>query len=118
MKLANGKSTYIDFYANFSNKTVKVWSQVQEGSFALTKGRAIEKVTVLGLDGTAATGFELSVDGHLAFDLPSVELTTTNHNFPLLDDEDVMKKSMMVGIKGLNIHIGKNFAVSWKMGSL
>ncbi|KAL9664940.1 hypothetical protein QQ045_020349 [Rhodiola kirilowii] len=117
MKLGNGQSTYIDFYASLNKKSVKIWSKVQESSFALSKGWAIEKLTVLGLEGANADELELNIDGHRVIDLTGVELAATDHNYMLQENEDVPKKGMMVELKGLNIPVGKNFAVSWKMGS-
>uniref|UniRef100_A0A7N0VHB9 Alpha-glucosidase n=1 Tax=Kalanchoe fedtschenkoi TaxID=63787 RepID=A0A7N0VHB9_KALFE len=116
MKLGNDKSTLVSFYATLNKKAVKVWSKVQEGDFALTKGWAIEKLTVLGLDGVIAAGLELMIDGNPVLDLPDVEITTTDLNFVAKDDEDATMKSLMVEIKGLNIPVGKDFAMSWKMG--
>ncbi|XAR72358.1 Alpha-D-xyloside xylohydrolase [Bertholletia excelsa] len=81
MKLGNGQSTYIDFYATVSNGSVKIWSNVQESKFALEKGWIVEKVTVLGLDGIGGA-FEVQVEGNPIAEVSKVELSTTEQKYP------------------------------------
>ncbi|GAA0164917.1 glucosidase [Lithospermum erythrorhizon] len=45
MKLGNGYSTYVEFFATVSQGKVKVWSDVQESKVALDQGWTIEKIT-------------------------------------------------------------------------
>ncbi|KAH0678171.1 hypothetical protein KY284_019256 [Solanum tuberosum] len=115
MKLGNGHSTYIDFHATASNGTMKLWSEVQESKFALDKGWFIEKVIVLGTNGTDGA-FEINVDGQPIEDASRVKYSTTEHKYiDNLDDEVDKKKSMMMDIHGLELPLGKNFIMSWKM---
>lgn len=120
MKLGNGYSTYIDFYATASNGTVKTWSDVQEGKYALDKGWFVEKITVLGLDGIGGA-FTIEVDGVSVSDVSNVEINQTKvNNLVKVEEEegngDGKTTSMMVEVSGMKLPIGKNFAVSWKMG--
>ncbi|KAL0296734.1 UNVERIFIED_CONTAM: Alpha-xylosidase 1 [Sesamum radiatum] len=78
MKLGNGYSTYVDFYATVKKGKVKIWSDVEESKFALEKGWKIEKVTVLGLQGSGSA-FEIEVDGNIIQDTSAVEINTTEH---------------------------------------
>lgn len=114
MKMGDGRATYIEFYAKVIQNTVKVWSEVQEGEFALSKGWTIEKVTVLGLEGHGQ-GLATVVGG-----MSVVESGATfNHNELRHVDKlegDNQKKGMMVEIGGLELPLGKNFAMTWKMG--
>ncbi|XP_009799141.1 alpha-xylosidase 1 [Nicotiana tabacum] len=116
MKLGNGQSTYIDFYATTSNGTVKIWSEVQESKYALDKGWSIEKVTVLGLDRVGGA-FEILVDGTEVTDTSNVQFTSEEHKYiDKLEEGGDKRKSMMVDIQGLELPVGKNFVMSWKMG--
>ncbi|KAL3510799.1 hypothetical protein ACH5RR_030200 [Cinchona calisaya] len=118
MKLGNGYSTYIDFYATFSNATVKVWSDVQEGKFALDKGWTIEKVSVLGLDAIQGESFAVEVDGIPIPDVSKIEFSETNHSYSMkLVEGGDERTSVMVEIKGLELPLGKNFAMSWQVGN-
>ncbi|XP_061339496.1 alpha-xylosidase 1-like isoform X2 [Gastrolobium bilobum] len=108
MKLGNGYSTYIDFHATVREGTVKVWSEVQEGKFALDKGWVIDTINVLGLTGSGAQPIIKGVS--------NVNVSTSEHKY-LYGQGDGEKKIVMVGLKGLNIPLGKNFAMTWKMGS-
>ncbi|XP_059655520.1 alpha-xylosidase 1 [Cornus florida] len=116
MKLGNGYSTYIDFYANVQQGTVKVWSNVQEGKFALEKGWKIEKVTVLGLDAIGGE-FAVEVEGNPVVDVTNVKFSATEQRYlEELEGGGDKRKSMMVEIKGLELPLGKKFSMSWKMG--
>lgn len=116
MKLGNGQSTYIDFYAKTSNGTVKIWSEVQESKYAMDKGWSIEKVTVLGLDRIGGA-FEILVDGTQVTDTSNVQFTTEEHKYiDKLEEGGDKRKSMMLDIQGLELPVGKNFVMSWKMG--
>lgn len=117
MKLGNGYSSYVDFYSSVSDGTVKVWSDVEEGKFALENGWTIERVTVLGLEGFGGK-FALEVDGIPVVDTSKVEISATEQKFPQeLEDGGDKKKSMMVDVTGLELPVGKKFKISWKMGS-
>ncbi|GLT34464.1 hypothetical protein SLA2020_089750 [Shorea laevis] len=118
MKLGNGYSTYVDFYANIKQGSVKLWSEVQEGKFALDKGWIIDRVTVLGVGGsTNASSLEIdgtpvATTGASNIKFNSVE---QNHLQELEDGADA-QKTMMLEIHGLKFLVGKNFAMSWKIG--
>jgi alpha-D-xyloside xylohydrolase len=116
MKLGSGSATYVDFYATVSEGTVKLWSEVQESKFALDKGWKIVKVTVLGLGGSGAPS-SLEVDGKPVTGASNIELSSLKQKYITnLEVGDEKKKIMMVEVDGLEIPVGKNFAVSWKMG--
>jgi alpha-D-xyloside xylohydrolase len=116
MKLGSGSATYVDFYATVSEGTVKLWSEVQESKFALDKGWKIVKVTVLGLGGSGASS-SLEVDGKPVTGASNIELSSLEQKYITnLEVGDEKKKIMMVEVDGLEIPVGKNFAVSWKMG--
>lgn len=114
MKMGDGSATYIEFYAQLTRNTVKVWSEVLEGEFALSKGWTIEKVAVLGMEGHGEK-LAIEVDG-----MPLVESSATfSHNELSHVDKlegDNQKKGMMVEVGGLELPLGKNFAMTWKMG--
>ncbi|KAL3830929.1 hypothetical protein ACJIZ3_019731 [Penstemon smallii] len=115
MKLGSGYSTYIDFYATVSQGTVKVWSDVQESKFALEKGWTIEKVVVLGLRGIGSD-YEVAVEGN-GVDSSKVVFGSTEHEYTeKLEDGGDKMKNVMVEVKGLELDLGKKFAMSWKMG--
>ncbi|KAJ9140733.1 hypothetical protein P3X46_031341 [Hevea brasiliensis] len=116
MKLGNGYSTYVHLYATTNQGTVKVWSKVEEGKFALQKGWIIEKVTVLGLDGSGQPS-ALEVNGNPVVGASKVGLSSMEQKY----HEDVqvgdIKKSVAVEVSGLDIPVGKDFSMSWKMGT-
>ncbi|CAN8243942.1 unnamed protein product [Cochlearia groenlandica] len=120
MKLGNGQSTYVGFYASVGNGSVKMWSEVKEGKFALSKGWVIEKVSVLGLQGTGQA-YEIEINGDKVSSATTtkdkIEVSTKEHSYVVgLEDEGENKKSVMVEVKGLEILVGKDFKMSWKMG--
>ncbi|KAI7978973.1 Alpha-xylosidase 1 [Camellia lanceoleosa] len=95
---------------------VKVWSDVQDGKFALENHWIIEKVTVLGLDGIGGA-FAIKIDGNPVVDTSKVEISATEQKYPQgLGDGGDMKKSTMIEVKGLDLPVGKKFTMSWKMG--
>ncbi|KAG9140321.1 hypothetical protein Leryth_023305 [Lithospermum erythrorhizon] len=111
MKLGNGYSTYVEFFATVSQGKVKVWSDVQESKVALDQGWTIEKITVLGL-GPIGGAFEIAVDGNPVSSHRGLPISCG-----LLEQERVdKKKNMMVEVSGLELPLGKFFAMSWKMG--
>ncbi|KAL6187940.1 hypothetical protein ACLB2K_039335 [Fragaria x ananassa] len=116
MTLGNGYSTYVDLYATLSQGSVKVWSEVQEGKFALEQGLIIEKVSVLGLDGSGGAS-ALEVDGTTVTSVSNIELSTLEQEYQEeVEDGESKTKSVMVQVHGLSLPVGKNFAMSWKMG--
>ncbi|TKY50826.1 Alpha-xylosidase 1 [Spatholobus suberectus] len=114
MRLGNGYSTYVDFHATVKERTVKVWSEVQEGKFALDKGWVIDTINVLGLNRNGALP-KIEIDGEPSVGISNVQVSTTQHKY--LYGPGDGDKILMVGLKGLNIPVGKNFVVTWKMGS-
>ena len=117
MSLGNGYSTYVDFHATVENKTVKVWSEVMEGKYALQKGWIVENVKILGLNGIGES-FHLEVGGNSVSDVSNVELIASEQRIytDKLEDGGDTRKSMMIEVQGLDLPVGKNFAMSWKMG--
>ncbi|KAJ6324469.1 hypothetical protein OIU76_011719 [Salix suchowensis] len=117
MKLASGSATYVNIYATVSQGTVKLWSEVQESKFALDKGWKIGKVTVLGLGGSGAPS-SLEVEGEPVTGASNIKLSSLEQKYMTNSEVgDEKKRSMMVEVGGLEIPIGKNFTMSWKMGS-
>ncbi|GAA0168251.1 hypothetical protein LIER_43816 [Lithospermum erythrorhizon] len=75
-------------------------------------------ITVLGL-GPIGGAFEIAVDGNPVSDTSRIRFSSTEHRYPqgLLEQERVdKKKNMMVEVSGLELPLGKFFAMSWKMG--
>lgn len=114
INLGDGYSTYVDLHATVNQGAVKVWSQVQEGKFALEKGWIIDSISVLGLEGSGAVS-SLEIDGKPLIGVSNVNVTTSQHEH-LNGEGEGEKKTVMVALKGLNIPVGKNFAMTWKMG--
>ncbi|RDX96234.1 Alpha-xylosidase 1 [Mucuna pruriens] len=114
INLGNGYSTYVDLHATVNQGAVKVWSEVQEGKFALDKGWVIDSISVLGLEGRGAVS-SLEIDGKPLMGVSNVNVSTSEHEH-LNSEGDGEKKTVMVALKGLNIPVGKNFAMTWKMG--
>lgn len=120
MKLGNGYSTYVDLNANVKQGTVKVWSEVQEGKFALDNGWIIERVTVLGLGGSVNAA-SLEIDGATVVTTGDSDSgvafnVVEQKQLQQVEDDVGAQKTMMVEVHGLKIAVGKNFAMSWKMG--
>jgi alpha-D-xyloside xylohydrolase len=116
MKLGNGYSTYIDFHATIKEGTVTVWSEVQEGKFALDKGLVIDTINVLGLRYGNVELVRIEIDGEPSIGVSNVKVGTSEHKY-LYKQGHGEKKIVMVGMKGLNIPVGKRFSLIWKMGS-
>ncbi|VFQ85512.1 unnamed protein product [Cuscuta campestris] len=121
MKLGNGQSTLVSFCATAGGGTVNVSSEVQEGDYALRKGWIIERVTVLGVN-PMREEFRLEVDGAEVVDTSKVRFSTAEHaNYGEAREEDEeeggqKKKNVMLEISGLELLVGKNFCMSWKVG--
>ncbi|KAK9051099.1 hypothetical protein SSX86_027725 [Deinandra increscens subsp. villosa] len=114
MKLGNGESTYVEFGAKLANGVVKMWSEVEEGEFAVEKGLVIEKFVIVGLAGVhreVAVEVEGGGDG--------VEVKTAEHLF--LDElkgkgkGKGKKKSRLVEVTGIELPVGKSFAMSLRI---
>ncbi|KAH7682601.1 alpha-D-xyloside xylohydrolase protein [Dioscorea alata] len=115
MKLVDGESSYVEFYASIRGKTVTVWSEVQMGSFSVEKQLMIENVIVLGLQGSGH-GLAIEVDGEAVTDVYGVHFSDpAQMNMEKLEGGN-KKNSMMVEIGGLGLPLGKKFSISWKMG--
>lgn len=115
MTLGNGYSTYVELYATVNQKGVKVWSEVQEGKFALDKGLIIGKITVLGLAGSGQPS-ALEINGNPVWDTSKVKVISSKQI--VVEEMDVgegKQRSLMVEINGLEIPVGKNFAMTWQM---
>ncbi|RWW57706.1 hypothetical protein BHE74_00035478 [Ensete ventricosum] len=116
MKLAEGEASYIEFYATVSGSTVKVWSEVEMGSFSLEKGLLIEKVCVLGLQGNGQ-GLAVEVDGEPWADAAGAHFTESHAVMHQEKLEGGNKRtSMVVEVGGLSLPLGKTFSMTWKLG--
>ncbi|KAL8035194.1 hypothetical protein ABFX02_12G081400 [Erythranthe guttata] len=116
MKLGNGRSSYIEFYATVSEGAVKVWSGVEESKFALEKGLIVEKVVVLGLEGIGSA-VEVEVDGNTVEGSFGISSTGHEYHAEKLEEGADKMKNVMVEVKGLELLVGKKFVISWKMGT-
>ncbi|MED6192076.1 NAD(P)H-dependent D-xylose reductase (XR) [Stylosanthes scabra] len=114
MQLGNGYSSYVDFHATVKQGAVKVWSEVQEGKYALDKGLIIEAISVLGLDGSGVIS-ALEIDGQPLTSVSNATVSTSQH-VHLDGENNGENKIIMVGLTGLKIPVGRNFAMTWKMG--
>ncbi|XP_071714287.1 alpha-xylosidase 1-like [Rutidosis leptorrhynchoides] len=114
MKLGNGQSTYVDFFATTSAQMVKVWSIVEDSEFALKQGLVIEKITVLGSSGVGGS-FALEVEGESELlDESKVMLFETKQNCLGISKSECNEyKSVIVEVSKLSIPIGKMFTMSW-----
>jgi alpha-D-xyloside xylohydrolase len=117
MVLAEGQATYVRFHASVRGKAVTVRSEVQMGSFSLHEGLVIEKVSVLGLEGTGRD-LAIQVDG-----ADATAVATSSPYFAAggnmkLQEEDGFednKKSVSVEVGGLALPLGKSFTMTWNM---
>ncbi|KAL9267169.1 Alpha-xylosidase 1-like protein, partial [Drosera capensis] len=108
------QASYVDFYATVSEGLVKVWSDVQEGEFALSKGWTIYKVSVLGLGGTPGA-IEVAIEGAPLVNASSVSTSSFEqmHTDGLRGVSE--QKSVMVEVRGLALPVGQKFVLSWRM---
>ncbi|CAK9159485.1 unnamed protein product [Ilex paraguariensis] len=59
----------------------------------------------------------MEVDGNQVVDTSNVEFSATEHKYTeKLEEGGDKRKNVMVDIKGLELPLGKKFAMSWKMG--
>nr|CAD1822793.1 unnamed protein product [Ananas comosus var. bracteatus] len=117
MELVDGEATYVEFYAKFGEGKVTVWSEVKMGRYSLEEGLMIEKVSVLGLQGSGA-GVEIEVEGEPLSDTSRVHFSNENSNEGNVEKVEGgnKRKSMVVEVGGLELPLGKNFSMTWKMG--
>ncbi|GJN37578.1 hypothetical protein PR202_gb26551 [Eleusine coracana subsp. coracana] len=118
MVLAEGQATYVRFFASVRRKAVTVRSEVHMGSYSLQKGMVIEKVSVLGLEGTG-TDLNIQVEGE---DNPTAIATSRpyfaagdNAMLHRHDGVEASKKSVSVEVGGLALPLGKSFTMTWNM---
>lgn len=116
MKIEKGTSTYVEFYGVKSKGRVKIWSEVAAGQFALEKGLIVEKVIVLGLDGSGKAN-EVFVNGAPVAGGVSASTVEQNLQEEPLGEEGERGRSLMVEVSGLSLLIGRSFDLSWQMGS-
>ncbi|CAK8574094.1 unnamed protein product [Lathyrus sativus] len=114
MKLGNGYSTFIEFHASVKEGTVKVLSEVQEGKYALDQGLVIDTINVLGLSYGSGELVRIEIDGEPSTSVSNVKVSTYEHEY-LYKEGNGEKKTVMVGLKGLNIPVGKRFSLTWKI---
>ncbi|EEC69878.1 hypothetical protein OsI_00249 [Oryza sativa Indica Group] len=116
MVLAEGQATYVRFYATVRGKAVTVRSEVELGSYSLQKGLLIEKLSVLGLEGTGRD-LAVHVDGANATAIATSRPYFAGAEAELHGHRDVEghKKSVMVEVGGLALPLGKSFTMTWNM---
>uniref|UniRef100_A0A0A9AHF8 Uncharacterized protein n=1 Tax=Arundo donax TaxID=35708 RepID=A0A0A9AHF8_ARUDO len=117
MVLAEGQATYVRFYASVRGKAVTVRSEVQMGSYSMLKGLVIEKLSVLGLEGTGKY-LAVQVDGTDATAIAtSSPYFAAGANAKLHQEEGVegSKRSVTVEVGGLALPLGKSFTMTWNM---
>ncbi|KAK1322282.1 Alpha-xylosidase 1 [Acorus calamus] len=117
MRVEDGYATRVEFYAKVSAKTVTVMSEVEAGKYSLEEGMVIEKVCVLGLEGSVAGEVVIEVDGMpYSGDVSSVHVSGgSSTSLERLEGGGKMK-AVVVEVAGLNIPLGKKFVLSWKLG--
>ncbi|CAL4957925.1 unnamed protein product [Urochloa decumbens] len=121
MALAEGQATFVRFHASVrGGKAVTVRSEVMMGSFSMSKGLVIEKVSVLGLEGTGGKDLAIQVDGADA----ATAVATSSPYLAVggdakLQGEDGVdensKRSVSVEVGGLALPLGKSFTMTWNM---
>jgi alpha-D-xyloside xylohydrolase len=114
MVLAEGQASYVRFYASVRGKAVTVRSEVQMASYSLHMGMVIEKLSVLGLQGTG-TNLAVQVEG-----ADASAIATSSPYFAVGDNAKLQgvegsKKSVMVEVSGLALPLGKSFTMTWNM---
>jgi len=117
MVLAEGQATYARFHASVRGKAVTVRSEVLKGSYSLHKGLVIEKLSVLGLEGTGKD-LAIQVDGTDATAVAtSSPYFAAGGNAKLQGEEGVedSKNGVMVEVGGLALPLGKSFTMTWNM---
>jgi len=117
MVLAEGQATYARFHASVRGKAATVRSEVLMGSYSLHKGLVIEKLSVLGLEGTGKD-LAIQVDGADATAVAtSSPYFAAGGNAKLQGEEGVedSKNGVMVEVSGLALPLGKSFTMTWNM---
>ncbi|GJN37574.1 hypothetical protein PR202_gb26547 [Eleusine coracana subsp. coracana] len=119
MVLAEGQATYVRFFASVRRKAVTVRSEVHMGSYSLQKGMVIEKVSVLGLEGTG-TDLNIQVEARIIPPLlqrPGLtsRLLVTTRCCTGTTASRRSKKSVSVEVGGLALPLGKSFTMTWNM---
>ena len=105
------------FDASVRGKAVTVRSEVLMGSYSLHKGLVIEKLSVLGLEGTGKD-LAIQVDGADATAVAtSSPYFAAGGNAKLQGEEGVedSKNGVMVEVGGLALPLGKSFTMTWNM---
>ncbi|XP_072978361.1 alpha-xylosidase 1-like [Typha angustifolia] len=114
MALIEGEASFVEFSASVHGKTVTVWSDVEKGSFIMEKGLLIEKVSVLGLQGSGHS-LEIEVDGKPLSDTSRAYFSETSQGHVEKLEGGNKRKNTMVEVGGLELPLGKSFSMSWKM---
>ncbi|KQK02530.1 alpha-xylosidase 1 [Brachypodium distachyon] len=116
MVLAEGEATYVRFHASVrGGKEVTVRSEVSMGSYSLKKGLVVEKLSVLGLEGSGRD-LAVRVDGTEEADATAIAVASAH--FVGADEklqEVGKKRSVMVEVGGLALPLGKSFTMTWNM---
>jgi len=120
MALAEGQATYVRFHASVRGRAVTVRSEALMGSYSLREGLVIERLTVLGLEGTGKD-LDIQVDGADA----TAAVATSSPYFAAggsakLQGEEGEgvedgQRSVSVEVGGLALPLGKSFSVTWNL---
>eukprot|EP01018_Ginkgo_biloba_P027126 Gb_06380 [translate_table: standard] len=114
MKIEEGKSSYVEFFANVDGNKVRVRSEVQKGEYAMGEGWVVENLMVLGLSSSSSSmEFALELDGK-PYSSSSTYSYSYSHISSLGFDEST-GKNVMLEVTGLALPIGRNFDMSWTL---
>lgn len=112
MKIAEGKSTYVDFSAESDGKKVRLVSQVESGSYGLSQGWVVEKLMILGLS-------KSHLSSQIAFQLDGKPFTSSSFTYSVQPLSSSAEQSQGGGaimeLNGLALPVGRNIDLSWTL---
>jgi len=111
MKIAEGKSTYIDFSAESDGKKARLVSHVQNGAYALSQGWVVEKLIILGLPSSHSSS-------QLAFQLDGKPFSSSSFTYSAQSHSTNIDKSQggaIMDLNGLALPLGRNIDLSWTL---
>jgi len=112
MKIAEGKSTYVDFSAESDGKKVRLVSEVESGSYGLSQGWVVEKLMILGLS-------KSHLSSQIAFQLDGKPFTSSSFTYSVQPLSTSAEQSQGGGaimeLNGLALPVGRNIDLSWTL---
>uniref|UniRef100_A0A0C9QTK6 TSA: Wollemia nobilis Ref_Wollemi_Transcript_10409_2825 transcribed RNA sequence n=1 Tax=Wollemia nobilis TaxID=56998 RepID=A0A0C9QTK6_9CONI len=108
MKIAEGTSTYVEFFGESDGKTVRVRSEVQMGQYATKGGWVVQKLMVLGLSSPSSSPKSFVLDGKV------YSPSTFSYTFSTSSVASEVKSSAME-LSRLALPVGRNFDLSWTL---